>query len=268
MTWRLAAAVVVLAGLAAPGCSSVVVAITFFQPGHQLGPARLPEGAAEHRITTADGGQVQLFHVARPGATRCVVYFHGTGGYAATRLPLAVALASAAEADVVVAEYRGYGDSPGEPSEQSMYADARAALRWVGSELGHPAGRTVLIGRSLGAAITCEVLGDAPWAGTVLMTPFWSGRAMAGAHGLNSLDWMLGRPFVSSEKLPAFHGAVLIVHGANDAVIPVAQGERLYEHANDPKRFVKVAGGTHNRLFDDTAACVRELAGFVRECVP
>ena len=41
------------------------------------------------------------------------------------------------------------------------------------------------------------------------------------------------------------HAPVLIVHGDNDEVIPIAFGRRLFKLANPPKRFVVVPGGTH-----------------------
>jgi len=46
------------------------------------------------------------------------------------------------------------------------------------------------------------------------------------------------------------HRAVLllVVHGDNDAVVPITLGERLYGLIQAPKRFVRVAGGGHNDL--------------------
>ena len=41
---------------------------------------------------------------------------------------------------------------------------------------------------------------------------------------------------------------VLVVHGENDAVVPIAFGERLYGLIQSPKRFVRVAGAGHSDL--------------------
>lgn len=261
--------------LAASGCASSLVALTFFQPSGQIAPVVLPPRATEYRIATGDDGAatVQLFHVAQPGASRCVVFLHGTGGYAAQRLPFAVAMAAAGDCDVVLAEYRGYGDSPGEPSEASVYADARAALRWTGEALGYPPERVVVIARSLGTAVACEVVTDAPYAGLVLMTPFTSGRAMAGAFGFSAFDFTIGNPFDSASKLPHYAGPLLLIHGTDDQIVPFPQGQALFDLANEPKEFVQVEAGVHNRLFTDahgraTIAGYDLLAAFVQRCVP
>jgi fermentation-respiration switch protein FrsA (DUF1100 family) len=44
---------------------------------------------------------------------------------------------------------------------------------------------------------------------------------------------------------------VLVVHGENDAIVPITLGERLYGLIRAPKRFVRVAGAGHNHLGDD-----------------
>ncbi len=41
---------------------------------------------------------------------------------------------------------------------------------------------------------------------------------------------------------------VLIVHGRDDEIIPFSHGWRLFEVANEPKRFLEIAG-THNEGF-------------------
>jgi hypothetical protein len=38
---------------------------------------------------------------------------------------------------------------------------------------------------------------------------------------------------------------VLIVHGDKDGVVPIALGRKLFDLANEPKRFVLVPGGQH-----------------------
>ncbi len=40
----------------------------------------------------------------------------------------------------------------------------------------------------------------------------------------------------------------LVLHGEKDAVVPVGLGRRLFELANEPKRFVPFPEGTHVNL--------------------
>ena len=39
---------------------------------------------------------------------------------------------------------------------------------------------------------------------------------------------------------------LMIVHGKNDRVVPIGQGEVLFKKAKDPKTFFKVENGGHN----------------------
>jgi fermentation-respiration switch protein FrsA (DUF1100 family) len=126
----------------------------------------------------------------------------------------------------------------------------------------------VLIGRSIGSSVACTVLGDGPYAGAVLLTPFLSGADMTDAFGFGAFSWLVGNPFDSVTHLERAQLPVLIVHGTDDAIVPFAQAERLFERANEPKTFHAVEGGTHNRLFHDAAASYAMLAAFVDRCVP
>ena len=40
---------------------------------------------------------------------------------------------------------------------------------------------------------------------------------------------------------------VLILHGTDDRTIPFAFGERLYATAPEPKRFIRIEGGSHSK---------------------
>jgi fermentation-respiration switch protein FrsA (DUF1100 family) len=40
---------------------------------------------------------------------------------------------------------------------------------------------------------------------------------------------------------------ILILHGTDDRTIPFAFGERLYAAAPEPKRFIRIEGGSHSR---------------------
>jgi pimeloyl-ACP methyl ester carboxylesterase len=57
---------------------------------------------------------------------------------------------------VLMVDYRGYGLSLGEPTEDGMYADVDAALNWL-KENGLTNNRLVMYGFSLGSAPACEL---------------------------------------------------------------------------------------------------------------
>src|SRR5512135_2182253 len=72
-------------------------------PGARLLETHTQDGLALHAAWIPGGNP----------AGPVLVYFHGNAESAAENLPLAVEIARRAKADVVLAEYRGYGNEPG-----------------------------------------------------------------------------------------------------------------------------------------------------------
>jgi uncharacterized protein len=54
---------------------------------------------------------------------------------------------------------------------------------------------------------------------------------------------LIRNPFESIRKIDKAGSPILFLHSPEDAVIPFAEGRRLYDAAPWPKQFVEVAGG-------------------------
>ncbi len=52
---------------------------------------------------------------------------------------------------------------------------------------------------------------------------------------------------------------VLVVHGENDAVVPLTLSERLYGLIQAPKRFARIAGGGHDDLGARAVAAAKQF---------
>ena len=66
----------------------------------------------------------------------------------------------------------------------------------------------------------------------------------------------------SLSKVRDYHGPLLQAHGDADRVVPYALGRKLFEAANEPKRFVTVAGAGHEDVFDRPfVAAIDEFLG-------
>jgi pimeloyl-ACP methyl ester carboxylesterase len=125
-------------------------------------------------LHTEDGLDLTAWHAPATGQATAitVLVLPGNAGSRATRVPLARAL-SAAGFDVLLLDYRGYGN-PGSPTEEGPAADARAAHRHLVAERGVPPARLVLFGERLGAAVATRLALERPVAGLVLRSPFTS----------------------------------------------------------------------------------------------
>jgi pimeloyl-ACP methyl ester carboxylesterase len=103
-------------------------------------------------VTAADGSRLACaYHVVNPAA-KTVVYLHGNGEVVADYLPEFPAWLSRAGYNLLLAEYRGYGMSTGQPALVGMLEDVSAIVR----SLDIPDRQIVLFGRSLGSLSTAS----------------------------------------------------------------------------------------------------------------
>jgi len=241
----LAGLAVAAAVLAVPVWGRLVDRVVFQPtPGAELRPDELGIDTREVWFEAEDGVRLHAYHVRAPGAaTRAILLLHGNAGNASQRLPLAAAYARLG-ADVLLLDYRGYGLSAGRPTEQGVYADARAALGELGAQ-GFQEGRVVLIGQSLGGAVAVDLAQRRPLAGVVLESTFSSLADVArGAVGPVAL--LLRGRFDSAAKIPGLRAPLLCLHGDRDEIVPFALGRALFEAAPEPKTFEAFPGAGHN----------------------
>src|SRR5580693_5495013 len=94
--------------------------------------SRTPPGAAglpaaeEIVLDTADGERVIVWHVPPRGERPVVLYLHGNGGALSHRSVRFGAL-TADGTGLVALDYRGFGGSSGQPTEQGLAIDAETA---------------------------------------------------------------------------------------------------------------------------------------------
>jgi fermentation-respiration switch protein FrsA (DUF1100 family) len=218
-------------------------------PGEPAAPLALDLPVEETWITTADGVRLHAFFLPRPGSDRVVLMFHGNFGNATQRLPFARDLAMLG-VSVLVPDYRGYGFSEGTPTEAGIYRDADGAWRHLTEAMGYPPERVVVMGRSLGGAVAVELLSRERAAGLVLVSTLRSARAMARSMGLGLLAPLVGRRLDSESRIPTLGVPLLVFHGEDDEIVPVEQGQTLYDRAAGPKALHRIPGARHNDIIE------------------
>jgi uncharacterized protein len=222
-------------------------ALEYFPERFRTSPAAagLPE-AEEVVLESADGEHVIVWHVPPRGEKPVVLYFHGNGGSLAWRVERLRAL-TADGTGLVALSYRGYGGSSGRPSETGLIADAFAAYAFAAA--GYPAARIALWGESLGSGVAIALAAEKPVARLVLESPFTSVADIAAQiYWFLPVRWLIKDPFRSDLRIGKVTAPVLVLHGEQDNVVPIAFGERLYALIDAPKRFVRFSDAGHNDL--------------------
>jgi pimeloyl-ACP methyl ester carboxylesterase len=200
------------------------------------------------RFETDDGERLHGWWVSRR-APRLghVLLCHGNAGNVGDRV-LHAALLAAAGFDVLAFDYRGYGHSSGKPSEQGTYRDARAALACLLRQPDVDPSRVLYVGESLGGAVAIELALAHPPAGLVLLSAFTSVREMARVHYRLIPAALVPDAYPSLRLIGGLRAPLLVLHGEDDAIVPVEHGRALLHAAPDPKRLRIVPGAGHNDI--------------------
>jgi uncharacterized protein len=209
--------------------------------------AGFPE-AEEHFLTTADGERVIIWHVpAKPGHG-VVIYFGGNGDFLAGffgRFRQMIADGTG----VVALSYRGYAGSSGQPSEQGLLQDAAAAYAFTSAR--YSTDRIVVWGFSLGSGVAVALAAEQPVGKLILEASYTSiADVAASVFPIFPVRLVMRDPFRSDQRIVRVKAPLLFMHGARDATIPIAFGERLFALAHEPKQFVRFPNGDHNNLDD------------------
>lgn len=246
MTFLLKAALVTLVAF---GCITTLMyfaqrKLMYFPETLRTSPNAAGFPAAEEvTLDTADGERVIIWHVPPQANKPVVLYFHGNGGALRYRVERFRAV-TADGTGLVALSYRGYGGSSGSPTESGILADADAAYTFAVGRIAPE--RVVLWGESLGSGVAIALAAKHKVARLVLEAPFTSAAAIgAAAYWFLPVHLLMKDQFRSDERIHLVSAPILILHGTNDRVIPIAFGERLFALANEPKRLVRFPGGGH-----------------------
>jgi pimeloyl-ACP methyl ester carboxylesterase len=121
---------------------------------------------------------------------------------------------------VLMMDYRGYGLSEGKPSEEGMYADVDACMKWL-KEKGLTNERLIMYGFSLGSAPACELSANPHTlipSKLILEAPFGSSSIMVqDASQLNMpAEYFTDLKIDNAEEIKKVAQPFLWIHGLND----------------------------------------------------
>jgi hypothetical protein len=178
-----------------------------------------------------------------------IIYFYGNGACMAYSTDVFEHFRRLG-ANVIIPDFEGYGMSGGKPSEMGCYAAANAAYDYVLKRDDIDPKLIVTIGWSLGAASAIELAYTRPVAGVVTVSAFTSLRDMA--HQF--IPWLpmsliMRYRFDNLSKVAEISCPILIVHGTEDELVPLAMAGRLAAAAKGKVTRYNVIGGGHNDVF-------------------
>ncbi|MFH5885578.1 alpha/beta hydrolase [Halalkalibaculum sp. DA3122] len=210
-----------------------------------------------------DGVRLHGWYVPHENSRGTVLFQHGNAGNISGRLET-IELLNRIGLNVFIYDYRGYGQSEGAPSETGAYKDAMAAWRYLTEERDIPADEIILMGRSLGGAITGWLANRVTPVAVILESTFISAPDLAAdLYPIFPTRMMVKYDFPNKRYIRNIQVPILVAHSTEDDLIPYSHGRRLFELANEPKTFFTMQGDHGNGFLETGSAYIRAIDNFI-----
>ncbi len=220
-----------------------------------------PRDAERVTLQLPDGTPIVASFGAAKGADRklvteprrypTILFFYGNGMCLAYTTDLVEQLRRRG-ANVMAADYPGYGLSGGHAGEKAFYAAADAMYDYALKRPEVDPARIVPMGWSLGGGVAVDLASRRPAAGLILLSTFSSVGDVAACTmpRIFPVRLVLKHRFDSVAKLPSVACPILIGHGTADPIVPFVLSQKLRAAARTPVTYVEVARAGHNDLFE------------------
>lgn len=179
-----------------------------------------------------------LGDTARIATDTVILYCHGNKDHLDFYYPRTALLANTGGKNrygVMSIDYRGFGLSEGKPSEEGLYADVNAALKWL-KDKGLTGDRLVMYGFSMGTAPATELTAnpvvmnpsalilEAPFASAEVFVQDGAGLSIPGSYIVNlKID--------NAEEIKKVNVPFLWIHGtADDFISMESHGQVVFQN--------------------------------------
>ncbi len=223
-------------------------------PGRELDttPESMGFSYEDAWIDTEDGERLHGWYIPTDDdrARGTLLFFHGNAGNISHRME-SVLIFNRLGLNVLIMDYRGYGQSSGKAGEKGTYLDARASWEYLVDQRGIPARDIVIFGRSLGGAVGAWLASqpDVDPAGIIIESCFSSGVDMGRQlYPVLPVRLITRIGYPVREYVTRIHAPLLVAHSRHDEIIPFSMGETIFDEALEPKSFLEMQGD-HNAGF-------------------
>lgn len=210
---------------------------------------------------TNDGVKLKSW-LFKTDSEKVILYLHGNAGNLSDRA-IKFNKFSTLGHSMLMLSWRGYGESEGSPSEEGLYEDARAAIKYL-ETIGYSENSIIIYGESLGTGVATKMATQFTIDRLILEAPYTSitNRA-AQLYPYFPVRLLLRDKFSSIDRVQNITVPILFFHGENDETMPASNSQELYDKANEPKKLVIYENVGHTDF--DLDELYKLIKGFIDE---
>jgi fermentation-respiration switch protein FrsA (DUF1100 family) len=211
----------------------------------------------------SDGLKLSGWWMPVEGAKGTLLFCHGNAGTVAYQMDTVI-LFHEMRYNVLLFDYRGFGKSEGQISEEGLYRDSQAAWDYLTKNRGILKEQIIIGGRSLGAAVAARLAAKNKPAALILESGFTSLREAAQSHyPLFPVKWLLKYHFDTLSWLRQVTCPVLIAHSRSDKVVSFSHSQTLYSAVQGSRKFVEIFGSHHEGYAQSREVYRKALSEFL-----
>ena len=213
------------------------------------------KGAEESNATKIFA--VYIGDINRISTDTVIMYCHGNKDHMDFYWPRAQLLANTISKNnygVLMIDYRGYGLSEGEPSENALYNDVDAGLQWLKSK-GLSDERLIIYGFSMGSAPATKLCAEPRSmkpSKLILEAPFASAEAMVQDAAVLAIPgvFVTDLKINNADLIKNVQQPFMWIHGTKDHFLNInTQGEVIYNNYKGIyKEQHRIAGAGHSNV--------------------
>ncbi len=202
-------------------------------------------------FTASDGVRLHgwWFEAKNSSGSKSLLWLHGNAGNITHRIDNLTRLFHLG-VNIFIIDYRGYGKSRGQPSEEGLYKDAQAAYDYLIKNKGILPQNIYIFGRSLGGAVAVELALKNPCGGLIIESTFTSlpdiGKQL---YPYLPVKILTKERYDSLSKIKQINVPKLIIHGDADEIVYFEHAEKLFKAAGQAKDFYQIKGADHNNTY-------------------
>jgi len=240
-------------------------------PGRELvsSPKSIGLDYEDVELLTDDGARIHGWFIPYDRASdmqkpATLLFLHGNAGNISHRLD-SIKLFNNLGLNILIIDYRGYGQSTGKPTETGTYQDAEAAWHYLTATRGIKENKIILFGRSLGGSVAAWLAGQHTPAALIVESSFSSVPSMGQRIYPFLPVRLLSRfQYNTKEYVKEVNCPVLVAHSRDDDIIPYEEGRDIFNAAHEPKKFLEMQGGHNDGFIISGSNYIDSLDSFIK----